>query len=151
MIPFFVPLLAQRSGLAWAYLIRNYDREHQARLCSSTSLRRYHNVFPSYALENLIGLGGLGHIGVKIAHALGAEVSVLSHSPIIIGICNPSSPYSASVSSRLSCFISSFFWVASFAVFDVNNDAPFFCLARCPPIHSSLNPLLCGIPIPSSF
>ena len=27
-----------------------------------------------------MGLGGLGHIGVKIAHALGAEVSVLSHS-----------------------------------------------------------------------
>lgn len=28
----------------------------------------------------ILGLGGLGHIGVKIAHALGAEVSVLSHS-----------------------------------------------------------------------
>lgn len=28
----------------------------------------------------LIGLGGLGHMGVKIAHALGAEVTVLSHS-----------------------------------------------------------------------
>ena len=27
-----------------------------------------------------IGLGGLGHMGVKIAHALGAEVTVLSHS-----------------------------------------------------------------------
>src|SRR5215469_12934066 len=27
----------------------------------------------------IIGLGGLGHIGVKIAHALGAEVTVLSH------------------------------------------------------------------------
>ena len=27
-----------------------------------------------------MGLGGLGHIGVKIAHALGAEVTVLSHS-----------------------------------------------------------------------
>lgn len=27
-----------------------------------------------------IGLGGLGHIGVKIAHALGAKVTVLSHS-----------------------------------------------------------------------
>jgi uncharacterized zinc-type alcohol dehydrogenase-like protein len=26
----------------------------------------------------IIGLGGLGHIGVKIAHALGAEVTVLS-------------------------------------------------------------------------
>jgi|SRR5215469_5890965 len=29
---------------------------------------------------DVIGLGGLGHMGVKIAHALGAEVSVLSHS-----------------------------------------------------------------------
>jgi uncharacterized zinc-type alcohol dehydrogenase-like protein len=29
----------------------------------------------------IIGLGGLGHIGVKIAHTLGAEVTVLSHSP----------------------------------------------------------------------
>ncbi|HKU33212.1 MAG TPA: NAD(P)-dependent alcohol dehydrogenase [Candidatus Nitrosotalea sp.] len=28
----------------------------------------------------IVGLGGLGHIGVKIAHALGSEVTVLSHS-----------------------------------------------------------------------
>jgi uncharacterized zinc-type alcohol dehydrogenase-like protein len=28
----------------------------------------------------IVGLGGLGHIGLKIAHALGAEVTVLSHS-----------------------------------------------------------------------
>src|SRR5205823_15132798 len=28
----------------------------------------------------IVGLGGLRHIGVKIAHALGAEVTVLSHS-----------------------------------------------------------------------
>jgi uncharacterized zinc-type alcohol dehydrogenase-like protein len=28
----------------------------------------------------IMGLGGLGHMGVKLAHALGAEVSVLSHS-----------------------------------------------------------------------
>ena len=28
----------------------------------------------------IIGLGGLGHMGVKFAHALGAEVTVLSHS-----------------------------------------------------------------------
>jgi uncharacterized zinc-type alcohol dehydrogenase-like protein len=27
----------------------------------------------------IVGLGGLGHMGVKIAHAMGAEVSVLSH------------------------------------------------------------------------
>jgi uncharacterized zinc-type alcohol dehydrogenase-like protein len=29
----------------------------------------------------VVGLGGLGHMGVKIAKALGAEVTVLSHSP----------------------------------------------------------------------
>ena len=29
----------------------------------------------------IVGLGGLGHMGVKIAHAMGAEVTVLSHSP----------------------------------------------------------------------
>jgi uncharacterized zinc-type alcohol dehydrogenase-like protein len=29
----------------------------------------------------VVGLGGLGHIGVKIAKALGAKVTVLSHSP----------------------------------------------------------------------
>ncbi|WP_028389612.1 NAD(P)-dependent alcohol dehydrogenase [Legionella fairfieldensis] len=28
----------------------------------------------------IVGLGGLGHMGVKIAHAMGADVSVLSHS-----------------------------------------------------------------------
>jgi alcohol dehydrogenase (NADP+) len=28
----------------------------------------------------IVGLGGLGHMGVKVAHALGAEVTVLSHS-----------------------------------------------------------------------
>ncbi len=28
----------------------------------------------------MVGLGGLGHMAVKIAHALGAEVTVLSHS-----------------------------------------------------------------------
>lgn len=28
----------------------------------------------------IIGLGGLGHMGIKLAHAMGAEVSVLSHS-----------------------------------------------------------------------
>ena len=28
----------------------------------------------------IVGIGGLGHMGVKLAHALGAEVTVLSHS-----------------------------------------------------------------------
>ena len=28
----------------------------------------------------IVGLGGLGHMGVKIAHALDTEVSVISHS-----------------------------------------------------------------------
>ncbi len=29
----------------------------------------------------IVGLGGLGHMGVKLAHAMGARVTVLSHSP----------------------------------------------------------------------
>ncbi|MEU9456771.1 NAD(P)-dependent alcohol dehydrogenase [Streptomyces sp. NPDC048277] len=29
----------------------------------------------------VVGLGGLGHVTVKLAHAMGAEVTVLSHSP----------------------------------------------------------------------
>lgn len=29
----------------------------------------------------VVGLGGLGHMGVKFGHALGAHVTVLSHSP----------------------------------------------------------------------
>lgn len=29
----------------------------------------------------IVGLGGLGHMGVKLAHAMGADVTVLSHSP----------------------------------------------------------------------
>lgn len=29
----------------------------------------------------VVGLGGLGHMAVKLAHAMGADVSVLSHSP----------------------------------------------------------------------
>jgi uncharacterized zinc-type alcohol dehydrogenase-like protein len=29
----------------------------------------------------IVGLGGLGHVGVKIAHAMGAHVTVLSHTP----------------------------------------------------------------------
>jgi uncharacterized zinc-type alcohol dehydrogenase-like protein len=29
----------------------------------------------------IVGLGGLGHMGVKIAHAMGARVTVFSHSP----------------------------------------------------------------------
>ena len=29
----------------------------------------------------VVGLGGLGHMGVKLAHAIGCNVTVLSHSP----------------------------------------------------------------------
>ncbi|WP_131782727.1 NAD(P)-dependent alcohol dehydrogenase [Legionella gresilensis] len=29
----------------------------------------------------IVGLGGLGHMGIKLAHAMGAQVSALSHSP----------------------------------------------------------------------
>ena len=41
---------------------------------------RYANVQPGMKV-GVIGLGGLGHMGVKFAVAFGAEVSVISHSP----------------------------------------------------------------------
>ena len=40
---------------------------------------RHWGVGPGYQLA-IVGMGGLGHVGVKIAHALGAEVTVLSTS-----------------------------------------------------------------------
>jgi uncharacterized zinc-type alcohol dehydrogenase-like protein len=50
-------------------------------------VRGHHAVLPAAALERrpgkkvaIIGLGGLGHMGVKLAHAMGAEVTVLSQS-----------------------------------------------------------------------
>jgi alcohol dehydrogenase (NADP+) len=42
------------------------------------ALRRF-GVVPGKKVA-IIGLGGLGHLGVKLAHAMGAEVSVFSHS-----------------------------------------------------------------------
>jgi uncharacterized zinc-type alcohol dehydrogenase-like protein len=36
---------------------------------------------PAGAQTAVVGLGGLGHMGVKFLHALGAHVTVLSHSP----------------------------------------------------------------------
>jgi uncharacterized zinc-type alcohol dehydrogenase-like protein len=52
-------------------------------LCAGITLYsplRYWHAGPGKRVA-IVGLGGLGHMGVKIAHALGAEVTVLSHSP----------------------------------------------------------------------
>ena len=54
----------------------------------AAAVRRHHDVLAAAALERRTrarrspssGLGGLGHMAVKIAHALGAEVTVLSQS-----------------------------------------------------------------------
>ena len=50
-------------------------------------MRRHHALLPAETLEAgpgkkvaIVGMGGLGHMGVKLAHALGAEVTVLSQS-----------------------------------------------------------------------
>ncbi len=50
-------------------------------------MRGHHALLPAEALGRrpgpkvaIVGMGGLGHMGVKIAHALGAEVTVLSQS-----------------------------------------------------------------------
>ncbi len=51
-------------------------------LCAGITLYsplRHWNAGPGKKVA-IIGLGGLGHMGVKIAHAMGAEVTVLSHS-----------------------------------------------------------------------
>lgn len=51
-------------------------------LCAGITLYsplRHWNAGPGMQVA-IIGLGGLGHMGVKFAHAMGAEVTVLSHS-----------------------------------------------------------------------
>ena len=52
-------------------------------LCAGITLYsplRHWSVGPGKTVA-IMGLGGLGHMGVKLAHALGAEVTVLSRSP----------------------------------------------------------------------
>jgi uncharacterized zinc-type alcohol dehydrogenase-like protein len=52
-------------------------------LCAGITLYsplKYWNAGPGKKVA-VMGLGGLGHMGVKFAHAMGAEVTVLSHSP----------------------------------------------------------------------
>jgi uncharacterized zinc-type alcohol dehydrogenase-like protein len=51
-------------------------------LCAGVTLYsplRHWGAGPGKAIA-IVGLGGLGHIGVKLAHAMGAHVTVLSHS-----------------------------------------------------------------------
>ncbi|TQF69430.1 NAD(P)-dependent alcohol dehydrogenase [Rhodococcus spelaei] len=51
-------------------------------LCAGITLfspLRHWNAGPGTKVA-IVGMGGLGHVGVKIAHAMGAEVTVLSHS-----------------------------------------------------------------------
>lgn len=51
-------------------------------LCAGITLYsplRHWNAGPGKKVA-IIGLGGLGHMGLKLAHAMGAEVTVLSHS-----------------------------------------------------------------------
>ncbi len=50
-------------------------------LCAGITLYsplRHWNAGPGKTVA-IVGLGGLGHMGVKLAHAMGAEVTVLSH------------------------------------------------------------------------
>ena len=50
-----------------------------AGITTYSPLRHYH-IQPGQKVA-VLGLGGLGHMGVKLAKAMGAEVTVLSHSP----------------------------------------------------------------------
>ena len=50
-------------------------------------MRRDYNIFSIKALEcwpwqkvAIVGMGGLGHVAIQFAHAMGAEVTVLSRS-----------------------------------------------------------------------
>ena len=68
------------------YVLRISDNLQMDRaaplLCAGITMYsplRHWNASPGKRV-GIVGLGGLGHMGVKIAHALGAEVSVLSHS-----------------------------------------------------------------------
>ena len=52
-------------------------------LCAGITLYsplRHWNAGPGKKVA-IVGVGGLGHMGVKLAHAMGADVTVLSHSP----------------------------------------------------------------------
>jgi D-arabinose 1-dehydrogenase-like Zn-dependent alcohol dehydrogenase len=57
----------------------------------------YHRLFAAWSLCGVItgpkvailGMGGLGHIAVKLAKALGAEVTVITTSPDISGVRRP--------------------------------------------------------------
>ena len=52
-------------------------------LCAGITLYsplRHWNAGPGTKV-GIMGLGGLGHMGVKIAHAMGADVTLISHSP----------------------------------------------------------------------
>jgi uncharacterized zinc-type alcohol dehydrogenase-like protein len=52
-------------------------------LCAGITLYsplRYWQAGPGKRV-GIMGLGGLGHMGVKIAHAMGADVTLISHSP----------------------------------------------------------------------
>ena len=63
----------------------------------AAAVRRYHHLFPAASLEcrsrqkvGIVGLGGLGHMGVKIAHAMGAHVVLFTTSPSKLKTANAS-------------------------------------------------------------
>ena len=62
---------------------------HAARRRRAAALRRHHHLVAAEALGRrararrsaIVGIGGLGHMGVKLAHALGAHVVAFTTSP----------------------------------------------------------------------
>ncbi|KAI3476433.1 hypothetical protein L1887_61999 [Cichorium endivia] len=66
-----------------------HPRRHQVGARRSHALRRSHPLLAPHSQRwsgpgkrvGIVGIGGLGHFGVMFAHALGAEVVAISHSP----------------------------------------------------------------------
>ena len=63
-------------------------REPRSRGCGAAAVRRHHDLLAAAPLGvgkgkkvGVVGLGGLGHMGVKFAHAMGAHVVVFTTSP----------------------------------------------------------------------
>ncbi len=76
-----------REGRRRRELRPRHPRGHRAGRGRAAAVRRHHHVLPARRWNAgpgkkvaVVGMGGLGHMAVKLAHALGAEVTVLSQS-----------------------------------------------------------------------
>ena len=80
--------MATPRASSWMNALSCASRQPRSRRSRAAALRRHHNLFADAPLGcrqgkkvGVVGLGGLGHMGVKFAHALGAHVVVFTTSP----------------------------------------------------------------------